>query len=103
MLFLHREPPAKELFVAGYVWEHPTQRPNGHSYPLACPVCNHVRSWRRTKDTGGKAFSLVCRTKWTNNEGVKDRCGGTFEVARRSPSKVVLSPYVGRWLAEDQP
>ena len=34
----------EEVAVWQYIWEHQTQCPNTHSFPLTCHVCNHVYS-----------------------------------------------------------
>ena len=81
----------KESEVSRYVWEHKTLRPNTFSYPITCPSCNCVYSWRDTPSQlidQGLEFKMTCKTRG---------CRGTWEVPARPISSVVGSPYVGTW------
>ena len=79
-----------------YIWEHSAQRPNTHSYPLACPSCRYFSSWRNvTSHAGaaeGSAFELTCKAKVG---GVK--CNHVWRVPKRPSSTAIGSPYVGVW------
>jgi hypothetical protein len=102
ILFLHNHEDQKNLntlSVARFIWEHETQRPNTHTFPLNCPVCHKIQSWCPPnviirKD--GSSFTLPCNTKkWERGHPIQ--CTGAFEVGVRPPSTLVASPYVGRW------
>jgi hypothetical protein len=79
------------MHTSQYFWDHKFQRPNGFSYPLACPSCRCVWSWKTISSratASGSAFNLVCKTSG---------CRGTWEVPACPSSSVVDSPYVGTW------
>ena len=85
----------KQVFTSTrYIWEHESLRPNSFSFPLTCPSCRHIYSWRSIpshfKD-GGSAH-LVFKTKV---EGGK--CKGTWVVPPLPSSSAISSPYVGIW------
>ena len=82
-----------EAVTRQYVWEHQTQRPNTHSYPLSCTLCNHIQSWQRIPKVDGVAFTLKCKTVFLNGE----RCKGTWEVPARLTSSLVEAAYVVEW------
>lgn len=83
-----------EAKICQYVWEHQTQRPNTHSYPLACLLCNHINPWQRIPKVEGAAFTLRCKTVFLNGEG----CKGSWDVPARPTSSPVAAPYVGGWV-----
>ena len=93
ILYLNRATKEAEVIVHQYIWEHQTQRPNTHSYPLACPSCNHIQPWQRIPKVDGPAFTLRCKTVFVN--GVK--CTGSWVVAARPISSPVEAPYAGSW------
>jgi hypothetical protein len=106
ILFLHNPKDHKDLnklFVARFVWEHKTQRPNTHTFPLNCPVCHKVQSWCPPNSIIRKdefSFTLPCNTKeWVR--GHPFQCTGVFEIGARPPSTLVASPYVGGWYSYD--
>ena len=79
-----------------YVWEHKFQRPNTHSFPIACPQCWHIYSWSKIGTAvpdDGSAFILKCTTKLANG----GRCPGTWEVPALPTSSIVRLLYVGTW------
>ena len=95
--FNKRVEDGKEMLkVSRYIWEHKFQRPNTFSFPIACPLCHRVYSWRNIssyRTSGGLSFELTCQTKI----GKGQRCAGTYEVPALPTSSVVDSPYVGTW------
>ena len=84
------------LKLSQYIWEHRLQQPNTHPFPIACPTCHHVYSWRSISSHlagDGAAFNLKCTTKLANGE----KCAGTWRVPELPSSSAVPSPYVGTW------
>jgi hypothetical protein len=77
-----------------YIWEHKALRPNSFTFPLACPLCHHIYSWRfiRNHLEDGAVVKLVCTTKIGSG-----KCSGTWEVPALPSTMVVDSPYVGTW------
>jgi hypothetical protein len=84
-----------EAVVQQYIWEHQSQRPNTHSFPIACPICNHIYSWQNIPKTrpDGSAITIKCKTRFLNNE----ICKGSWDIPARTTSSVVEAPYVGVW------
>jgi hypothetical protein len=82
-----------EVTICRYIWEHQTQRPNTHSYPLSCSLCNHVQPWQRIPKVDGVAFTLRCKTVFLNGA----KCEGSWEVPARPTSSLVEAAYVGEW------
>lgn len=85
----------KQVFTSTrYIWEHESLRPNSFSFPLACPSCRHIYSWRNIPShfKDGASAKLVCKTKV---EGGK--CKGSWEVPQLPSSFAISSPYVGTW------
>ena len=89
------KPENDPLTVHQYFWEHNTQRPNGFTFPLACPLCKFVHSWSKVPGfiaESGSSVSLKCKSM------VKGKvCGGSWMIAERPSSEKVKSPYVGTW------
>jgi len=83
---------------ARYVWEHTNKRPNTHTYPFACPKCNHIRSWSEVTRTNGNPFELKCQGRVLKSGGGTVRCCGTYAIGPRPLTTPVNSPYIGRWL-----
>ena len=85
--------------ITRYTWQHGSQRPNTHTFPLVCPVCHGLQSWchpSSVKRRDGDAFTLQCTTK-TRQDGKVVRCPGTHAVDS-CPSSSLLEPqYVGEW------
>lgn len=77
-----------------YIWEHRSIRPNTFSYPLACPSCHRIYSWRSIPShfVNGDSAHLVCVAKVGTG-----KCGGTWEVPALPSSSKVDCPYVGTW------
>lgn len=98
VLYFHLK--GDQLLKGHYVWEHPRLRPNTHTFPVACPECNHIRSWSRGKRSGGKSFTLRCKAK-VEKDGVRVRCSGSHKIACRPATIPISSPYNGCWLAHD--
>jgi len=83
--------------VARYAWEHDRQRPNTHTFPIACPVCHVVYPWNCAgfvvQKGCGKRFTLTCHTKLENG----GNCSGEYTIDGRPSSTIVEAPYIGSW------
>jgi len=85
--------------ITRYTWQHDSQRPNTHTFPLACPICHALQPWcppGAVKRQDGDAFTLQCMTK-TSQGGKVVRCPGTYEVGSRPSSSLLKPQYVGEW------
>lgn len=85
--------------VTRYAWQHEAQRPNTHTFPLACPICHALQPWcppGSVKRQDGETFTLQCLTK-TRQNGKLVRCPGTYTVGSRPPSSPLQPQYVGEW------
>jgi hypothetical protein len=106
ILFLRNEKKDTDLIsIARYSWEHGSQRPNTHTYPIACDKCHKVQSWcppTAVSREDGASFALECCTKH-KEDGKISLCSGTFEVAARPPSSMISAPYVGTWYSHNIP
>ena len=83
----------EEVGVQQCIWEHQTWCPNTHSFPLACPNCNHVYSWQNIPKVQpeGSAFTIRCKTKFVNNK----YCEGRWDIPAHPTLSEVKAPYVG--------
>ena len=85
----------RPLAVSQFIWEHNSQRPNGYSFPVACPLCRSIYSWSKPPSSlaeSGSAHVLRCKAV------VGDRkCQGTWTIPARPSSSLVGAPYVGVW------
>ena len=94
------EKAGSHISVARYAWEHETQRPNTHTFPLTCPVCHTLQPWQGlgafwTEE--GSKFTLKCTTKIDSC-----KCLRSTKVEAHLPSTLLASPYVGRWYSYNQ-
>lgn len=100
VLFLNN--PKREentISVARYIWGHKNQRPNTHTFPVACPSCHTLQSWTRpTSFDVGRGVSLTLRCKGHDCTGLV-KCRQTYAIASRPPSTPLDSPYVGTWFS----
>lgn len=101
VVFIHNDSETNTIQVARYTWEHSTQRPNTHTYPISCPKCHTVQSWCPpdvVQRGDGEKFTLRCLNK-IERRGKKVNCSGSYVVDERPPAHLVGSPYVGSWHA----
>ena len=94
------EKAGSHILVARYAWEHKTQRPNTHTFPLTCPVCHTLQPWQNPGgfwNEEGTEFTLKCTAKIGGR-----KCLGSTKVEARPPSTLLASPYVGKWYSYNQ-
>lgn len=87
------------IMVARYAWEHGSQRPNTHTYPISCPTCHVVQPWcppTSVVRNEGESFTLQCISKARKN-GMSTKCNGTYTIDARPPATLIDAPYVGTW------
>ena len=82
-----------EVAIHQYIWEHQTQQPNTHSYPLSCILCNHIQPGQRIPKVNGVTFTLRCKTALLNGA----KCEGSWEVPALLTSPLVEAAYVEEW------
>jgi hypothetical protein len=98
IIFLNRCLSGGEVVVSTshYIWEHPSQRPNTHSYPVACPLCHTIYSWQSIPAdlaAAGSPILLKCKAKLEGGE----KCKGSWEIAGRPESAAIKNTFVGTW------
>lgn len=85
--------------VTRYAWQHASQRPNTHTFPLGCPICHALQPWCPPPSVArqdGHPFTLQCLSKTMQN-GKLVRCPGIYTVGSRPPSSLLQPHYVGEW------
>jgi len=97
VLYLNHNRKTGKLMTARYMWEHKAKRPNTHTYPVSCQVCNRVRCWGKMKKSNGKSFDLKCGGT-VRKDGRDVACPGTYNIGPRPPTTPLECPYIGRWL-----
>ena len=100
ILFLNnRKRKGDTISVARYIWGHDTQRPNTHTFPIACPSCHTLHPWNRPNSASvanGVPITLNCTSF---DSSCVHRCNETYVIDSRPPSTALASPYVGTWFS----